>query len=101
LKASGVGALLDASQIPLTDTVRESNDAQLAVQRGLSDGEDFELLFIVAPDEARRLQQEWNSPTPITQIGVITHEPDCLIRNLDGQVVPLPPVGWTHSLGST
>ena len=56
LKASGVGAVLDATQIPFdTSGPGDSTDGRSPLMHGLSDGEDFELLFAVAPDDGRRL----------------------------------------------
>lgn len=100
LKASQVGAVLDAALIPLSTAIADDADSQAALIHGLSDGEDFELLFTLAPEEGRRLQQEWRHQTPITQIGVITQEEGCWLRSPDGRRVSLPPLGWTHPLGS-
>ncbi len=52
-EASGVGAELAAGAIPITNAafMLASGDAELALQRALGDGEDFELL-VVAPSES-------------------------------------------------
>jgi thiamine-monophosphate kinase len=98
LDASQVGAVIDAERIPLTEIALRSSDRQTALQHGLSDGEDFELLFTVAPEEGRRLIAEWKFQTPITHIGEISHSRECWLRNFGGQNTPLAPIGWTHPL---
>ncbi len=99
LKASGVGAILEAGQIPLTETAKTQAGHRSPLQHGLSDGEDFELLFAVSPDDGRRLVAEWRESTPITHIGEIVRDPGCWLRHSNGQLDPLPPIGWTHRLG--
>jgi thiamine-monophosphate kinase len=98
LKASGVGVDLDAAKIPLTAVARDSNDDKSPLIHGLSDGEDFELLFTVSPADGRLLTSQWNDATPLTHIGVISEAPGCRLHQADGRIEPLPPIGWTHSL---
>lgn len=100
LKASEVGAIVDADRIPLTETARSAGDERQSLAHGLSDGEDFELLFAVAADDGRRLVSEWRETTPITHIGEIQGVGECQIRYPDGRIEPLPPLGWTHRLGT-
>ena len=100
LKASSVGAIIDASQVPLTETALRSATPAAALMSGLSDGEDFELLFSVAADDGHRLMKSWESTTPITKIGEITTELGCWLRHQEGRIDPLPPIGWTHEFES-
>ncbi len=65
----------------------------------LTGGEDYELLFAVAPHDAegvlRRLAEE--TGTPATLIGEFTeHSAGRAVIEEDGQAVPLDPGGWTH-----
>lgn len=99
LKASGVSAVLEASQIPLTRAAIGATDGQSPLLHALSDGEDFELLFTVSQDDGERLMTEWNEATPVTRIGEIAAGQGCRLRHLDGRLESLPPLGWTHSLG--
>ncbi len=66
LDKSGTGARITKSAIPL------SRDA-VSFERGVTDGEDFELLFTMGPEEARRFLR--NSPavmtTPVSLIGEV------------------------------
>jgi len=99
LKAGNVGAVLEAASIPLTEAASKSTDGSTPLMHGLSDGEDFELLFTVTPDDGLRLTSEWREATPITKIGEITDVRGCSLHFPDGRTEPLPPIGWTHRLG--
>lgn len=100
LKASGWGAILDAPQIPLTQAAMNSADSRSPLVHGLSDGEDFELLFAVSAKDGRRLIAEWSDATPVTKIGEVQDTPGCWLRQPDGQLEALPALGWTHSVGA-
>jgi thiamine-monophosphate kinase len=52
---SGVGAVLKAEAIPVSDAARAMNDGRTALDHALVDGEDFELVFAVSPADGRRL----------------------------------------------
>ena len=99
LNASHVGALIEADQIPLTKTALRGVNGKTPLMHGLSDGEDFELLFAVSPDDGRRLMSDWRNETPVHKIGEITEVDGARIRYPDGRIEPLPPLGWTHQLG--
>ena len=62
-KASRTSFRLDAASIP------RAPGATLAA--ALGDGEDYELLFTVAPDCAQKLKKEWPFATPVHFIGVM------------------------------
>jgi thiamine-monophosphate kinase len=66
-RASRCGFTLDESRLPIT--------RGCTLAQALGDGEDFELLFAVAPREAVRLEKEWHRAFPklsLTRIGSIT-----------------------------
>ncbi len=97
LNQSHVGAILDAERIPISEVARNQATAERsALQRALSDGEDFELLFAVSPDDGRRLESLWSDQTPVTRIGQITTDAGCWLVHPAGQREVLPPLGWTH-----
>lgn len=65
-RASGCGFMLDEANIPRT---RGTTLAQ-----ALGDGEDFELLFSIAPKSAAKLEAAWRQEFPrlaLTQIGAL------------------------------
>ncbi|NLZ07439.1 MAG: thiamine-monophosphate kinase [Phycisphaerae bacterium] len=93
---SGVGAILDAASIPISDDARTLADPLAAA---LHDGEDFELLFTLAPGDWARLLQTWDDPTPIARIGRIVEGSRMQLRMPDGQIVELMPGGYDHLSG--
>jgi len=94
---SRVGALIDASKIPIDPLVaqicgRRALDPLLLALHG---GEDFELLFTVAPQNLARLPSKVDS-VPITRIGKI-HPVSERVRLVEGsQIWDLEPGGWDH-----
>jgi thiamine-monophosphate kinase len=94
---SGCGAVLRAEAIPVADAARALGDGRSPLEHALGDGEDFELVFAVAPADARALLQA--QPVP----GVtLAHIGECVEQGLwleeQGQRRPLPPAGYVHAL---
>jgi thiamine-monophosphate kinase len=101
LNQSRVGAILDAERIPLSAAaIQQTTADRSALSRALGDGEDFELLFAVSPADGLRLESLWRNETPVTRIGQLTAGPGCWLKDGAGQLVSLPPLGWTHALAS-
>jgi thiamine-monophosphate kinase len=94
-RSSSVGAHIQAAKLPLSGAA-EAGDNPL--HAALSDGEDFELLFTLSPDNFARLQAAWSLPTPVTEIGHITKHPDLLISRQDLPAETLQPDGFDHFL---
>ena len=89
--------ILVADHIPISAAALEQTTTERsALARALSDGEDFELLFSVSPDDGHRLVSLWNDATPVTHIGHITADSGCWLIDHTGCREPLPPLGWTH-----
>ncbi len=93
---SGCGAVLHAAAIPIADAARAMNDERTPLEHALGDGEDFELIFAVAPGDAETLLQT----PPVTGLSLIG---ECVVeRELwlveNGQRRPLPPLGYVHNL---
>ena len=66
-RASGCGFDIHEEKIPRT--------RGRTVAQALGDGEDFELLFAVRPDDAARLEAKWRAKfpkLPLTRIGTLT-----------------------------
>lgn len=93
---SGCGAVLRADAIPISPAAIElSRQTQKTpLDHALEDGEDFELVFAVSPEDGRKLQQE--PPLPgLCKIG------ECVgsglwLEDASGQRQPLAPRGWEH-----
>ena len=96
---SQVGAILRAAAIPIHPDTARCPGEKTSLQRALGDGEDFELLFTVSPNDAERLHHEWHDATPITVIGEIVAERQVSLAAADGTLTPLPPSGWVHDFG--
>jgi thiamine-monophosphate kinase len=55
---SGCGVVLRAEAIPVSDAARGMGDGKTPLEHALSDGEDFELAFAVAPADGQRLLEK-------------------------------------------
>jgi thiamine-monophosphate kinase len=92
-RSSGVGAVVDAGQIPISGQAKK-NESPL--NAALNEGEDFELLFTLSEADCRRLQRQWDGPITITRVGLITDTGRMQIRMPDGQISDLEPKGYDH-----
>ncbi len=102
LKASGVGANLLSRAIPISReakwAARAESSAKPPLLAALTDGEDFELLFAVASQDAVRLLDAWKvkfPELPLTCIGKITAEPGLRLSDQNGARA-LNVHGYTH-----
>ncbi len=92
-RASGVGAVIDAQQLPVSNAARKSSRP---LESALNDGEDFELLFTLSQRQCRRLLKRWDGPVAITRIGTITRVRKLRIKRPDGHLDVLQPKGYDH-----
>lgn len=95
LAASGVGAELDAGELPLSAELRSVRGAQ-AVEYALTGGDDYELCFTLpgsADARLRELARPW--PVPVTRIGTVV--PGSGVRwRLHGQPLTIPDTTFRH-----
>jgi thiamine-monophosphate kinase len=95
---SHCGAVLRAEAIPTTEAAQSMRDGRSPLEHALSDGEDFELVCAVAPEEGRRLVQT----QPLNGV-TLTHIGECVEAGfwLDegGQRRTLEPRGYVHEFG--
>jgi thiamine-monophosphate kinase len=97
---SRVGARLDLDAIPISPSCRayaraaRCDPAQLA----LAGGEDYELLFTVAPEHRMQLERQAKTGgCRITRIGTIRQKRDGVRATFpDGSVRPLPVTSYEH-----
>ncbi len=103
-EASACGAVLQASAIPLRPEAFRLNDLAsyavpglTALDHALGDGEDYELLFAVTPEDGRKLLSRQVIPAPqFFKVGECVEKGiwiDCW-----GKISALPPHGWQHQL---
>ena len=94
---SRCGAVLRAEAIPITAEAMQTNDGRSALEHALGDGEDFELVFAVPPEEAPGLLAE----QPVAGI-TLHHIGECVESGLwleeAGKRVELQPRGYEHPL---
>ena len=97
-EASDVGARIVAGDLPVhPEVLAGSADRSAAVQAALSDGEDYELLFALPPDEAAALIKDPPIEVPITRVGSIVGGPQVTLIRGDGREDILEPEGWEHT----
>ncbi len=95
---SGCGALLKASAIPIADAAlkRAETSDRTGLDHALSDGEDFELVFTVSPQEGRLLIANLIPELQLAHIGEITGSGYRIEER--GIVRDLEPRGYVHEL---
>ncbi len=101
--ASRCGALLDMGRIHIADAARElaaSHEGRTALDHALGDGEDFELLLAMPPDEADRALADQPLDVSLTRIGEFIAEAGLWRRTARGKHEPLEPTGFEHSSNS-
>ena len=96
LRESGCGAVLRQRAIPISEAAGQLHGDRTPLDHALSDGEDFELLFTVSPQDATRLLDHQDFGVPITQIGEIVAGDALLLQDEEGRQVPLRPHGYDH-----
>ncbi|MDX1945058.1 MAG: thiamine-phosphate kinase [Pirellulaceae bacterium] len=99
LEASGCGAIVEESSVPIASAAEElaRRDGRPPLDHALCDGEDFELLLAVPPDEAERLLADQPLGVPLIRIGLCTDE-GLWLRAPEGELSPLAPHGFQHRL---
>lgn len=96
-EASGVGALIDSSSLPIDRQVVElcGRRALDPLQLALHGGEDFELLFTVNANNINRLPRKVDG-TQITRIGEIRMKDEGVRISEGARTWDLNPGGWRH-----
>ena len=96
-QASNVSICVDTSLIPLSPEVRQTaaNFGKNPLDYALYGGEDFQLLFTMAPDQFRLLAEG----APLVRIGeVLPPGEGVMIVDEEGLRVPLQTLGYNHFL---
>ncbi|HUX17032.1 MAG TPA: thiamine-phosphate kinase [Phycisphaerae bacterium] len=96
---SRAGAEVEAEAVPISADARRlaEADGRPALEHALNDGEDFELLFAVGPEDGERLVAK--NPlegVPLSRIGRVTAGREVTLVRADGRREPLEPRGWEH-----
>jgi thiamine-monophosphate kinase len=99
-RESRVGAVLEESALPISEEAfrLSRKDGRPPLEHALCDGEDFELLFAVSPEEAGSVPSGV-AGTPVHRIGYLTQDPALRIKSASGEMVSLETFrGYTHWL---
>lgn len=96
LEESRVGAILEEQWIPISDAARAAIDGRSPLEHALADGEDFELLFTVSPEEGRRLLEHPPAAMSLARLGEIIPGAGCQLRRIAGNLESLASLGWKH-----
>ena len=89
--ASGVGADLDASLLPIDEDLKYLAGSDEILTLALNGGEDFELLFTVAEEKISLLENR-----DVSRIGTVTENAG-IVQLSDGeQTIALQPLGYRH-----
>lgn len=98
LTASGVGARIQQSAIPISSSLRESGfDPAAILQYALHGGDDYELCFTVPAAKERQLDDvRKHCGCAIIQIGEITQLPGLQLVNASGEATTILPQGFQH-----
>ena len=95
---SGTGAIIDGSALPLSAAARGWYESQGldAVRAAVAAGDDYELLFAVAPRQRGRFRNllRHAGGVPVTRIGELTADPRLVLRRGDREE-PFP-AGFAH-----
>jgi thiamine-monophosphate kinase len=97
--ASGCAAVLDLEAIPISDAARSlapAPESKSALDRALSDGEDFELLLAVPREVAKTLKRAPPFELPLTEIGEFASGAGIWRRKPDGGRAALEVEGYEH-----
>jgi len=89
-KASGVGAELFTDKIPV-------HPQSQGLEGAFCDGEDYELLFALSPEQAEKLSGRQIEGTPVSHIGKITEGSEIILIEATGRRQPLTATGWEHA----
>ncbi len=87
---SRVGAVVDAAVIP-------HPAVSAGLELALGGGEDYELLFTVAPSRSSKVKTLAKElRLPLTRIGEITRRRGLRVKTAAGRIEPLAITGWEH-----
>ena len=92
LRASAVGAIVEATALPLSFALRRQLTPESAWRYALFGGDDYELCFTVPADSTITLE---TGDTPVTRIGKVVAASGLVVRRPDGSPLTLER-GYDH-----
>ena len=97
-RAAGCGAEINADAIPLSAAARAALAADAALlPLILTGGDDYELLFAAAPEDAEAVQAaSIKAGVPVARLGRFIAGEGVVVRDASGAAITLPQGGWSH-----
>jgi thiamine-monophosphate kinase len=97
-EASGCGAELDLSAIPISADARRlaASTARTPLDHALGDGEDFELLLAAPPGVAAAILRDQPLDVAVTAVGRMIEDRGLWRRDEAGALTTLEPTGYQH-----
>ena len=95
---SGVRGIIRLDRVPISGSCRATaENLGLGIDRLLTGGEDYELLFTVPPDRIRDLHEVGRELScTLTEIGEIRLGEGVEVRDIDGEPIDLGSSGYEH-----
>lgn len=97
--ASGCGAAVDLGAVPIAPAAKQlaarEGGSSAPLDHALSDGEDFQLLFALAPEEAERLLVHPPAGLRLTRLGEFVERPGLFAKE-GNSLRSLAPRGYVH-----
>ncbi len=95
-RTSGVGAVLEADSVPLSDAARAAGPDWLVTC--LTGGDDYEVLMALPPGREDALKASASAAgIGVTRVGHFTSGPsDVMVRRASGETLALDRGGWSH-----
>lgn len=97
LAASRVGIEMEIDRIPISEAAQELSrtSGRSPLEHAWSDGEDFELIFTVSPEDAERLAG-LTLDAPITRVGTVVGRTGLWKRTAGNKFERVFPQGYVH-----
>ena len=94
---SGVGAVLQGTQLPCSPALRALHNEEEVWQWALAGGDDYELCFTVAPAHMAQVEDALAAVScPCTRVGHIVRGEGVQVYGADGRALATPAKGWEH-----
>jgi thiamine-monophosphate kinase len=97
-RAAGCGAEITADAVPLSAAASAALAADAALlPLILTGGDDYELLFAAAPEDAEAVQAaSIKAGVPVARLGRFVAGEGVVVRDGSGAAITLPQGGWSH-----
>ena len=96
LTASGVGARLELSALPVSSRLRAAGNPGQVTEWILSGGDDYELCFTAPPDKEPEINMLDSDLPVISRVGVIESKPGLRLVDCEGEVRDWTGGGYDH-----